>query len=284
MKITVIGSDGMLGQDMVIVAKTAGHIVSGIDINDADITKLDSISMALKNINPDIVINCAAYTAVDLCEEKTDIAYAVNADGVANIATVAKELDIPVVHISTDYVFDGESTQPYIETDKTNPQSVYGKSKLAGEERLMEITDKYYIMRIAWLFGEYGPNFVKTILKLAKERDSLKVVSDQFGSPTWTVDVCVQIIKVLENGEYGIYHSTSEGECSWFEFTSYILEKYGVKTELLPCATSEFPRPAPRPANSVLNNFNLIHSDINIMPDWRTAFDRYVESERSNAL
>lgn len=279
MKICIIGHKGMLGQDMMIEAQKENHDVVGVDIDEIDITKLDSVLEVIGKIEPDVIINCAAYTAVDLCEEKVDLAHAVNGAGPGNIGMVAKELNIKVVHISTDYVFDGDSKDAYIEDSLTNPKSVYGKSKLAGEQKLIAATDKFYILRIAWLYGEHGNNFVKTISNLAKDRDSLKVVNDQFGSPTWTVNVCSQILKILKSGDYGIYHATSEGACSWFDFTKYILESYKIECEVLPCTTDEFPRPAPRPAYSVLENGNLKKQKINIMPHWKEAFDKYVESE-----
>lgn len=279
MKICVIGHKGMLGQDMMIEAKKQNHDVVGVDIDEIDITDLESIKDVFSEVVPEVVINCAAYTAVDLCEEKAELAHSVNGDGPGNIGLAARDLGIEVVHISTDYVFDGESEESYLEDSPTAPKSVYGKSKLEGEQKLIAATEKHYILRIAWLYGEHGNNFVKTISKIAKEKDSIKVVDDQIGSPTWTVDVCKQILKIIASGEYGIYHATSEGACSWFEFTKYILNSYKIECEVLPCTTDEFPRPAPRPAYSVLENSNLKKQGINIMPQWKTAFDNYIESE-----
>lgn len=279
MKICIIGHKGMLGQDMMIEAQKENHEVIGVDIDEINITDKDSVETVLNSIKPDAVINCAAYTAVDLCEEKVDLAFSVNGDGPENIGLVANELDIPVVHISTDYVFNGKNKDPYTELSATSPESVYGKSKLSGEEKLIAATDKHYILRIAWLYGEHGNNFAKTISGLARDRDSLKVVNDQYGTPTWTVDVCRQIFKILKDGKYGIYHSTSEGSCSWFDFTKYIIDAYNISCEILPCTTEEFPRPAPRPAYSVLENCFAKEQGINVMPHWKEAFDNYVKSE-----
>jgi dTDP-4-dehydrorhamnose reductase len=277
MKICVIGAGGMLGQDMVKVIRKSKHTV--VSASGVDITYPSLIKRFLTTIKPRLIINCAAYTDVDGCEDSSKVsrAFKVNAEGPENLARAAKELDIPIVHISTDYVFDGRSKRPYTEGDPTNPLSVYGKSKLEGEERLKAVTDKFYILRVAWLYGKHGDNFVKTISNLAKDREVLKVVNDQFGSPTWTEDVCRQILTIIDKGDYGTYHTTSESSCSWFEFTKYIVESCGIDCDILPCTSGEYPRPAPRPAYSVLNNDLLKSQGINIMPQWEEGFDRFLE-------
>lgn len=286
MNITIIGCNGQLGYDMVSLCEADGNRVYGIDYPDIDITDRISTEIALKKSLPELIINCAAYTAVDDCERNQKEAIAVNAGGVANIAEVAKSLSIPMVQISTDYVFDGHKKSPYLESDKPNPQSVYGKSKLEGEKRLCAITEKHFLFRIAWLYGSHGKNFVKTIHSLGKEmhqkKRPLKVVNDQFGTPTYTKDICRQILKAFQTGIYGTYHCTSEGECSWYDFACYILNSFNIATEVIPCSTEEFPRPAQRPPYGVLENMHLKSLNINIMPHWQKAFDAFVSEVSSN--
>ena len=281
MKTLIIGCNGQLGHDMVSVFKTEGHLVQGIDIPDIDITNTSSVETALKQSNPDIIINCAAYTAVDDCENSKETAFSVNAEGIATIAQAAKSIDTPVVHFSTDYVFDGLKKSPYIESDTPNPHSVYGKSKLEGERELSRITDKHYIFRIAWLHGKHGNNFAKTIRRVAvqklKSNEPLKVVNDQFGTPTYTKSICKQILPVIATSNYGVYHCTNEGECTWFDFAKYITQSLNIDIEILPCTTAEFPRPAPRPPYSVLENNHLKSLGLNNMPHWKEAFQAFIE-------
>ena len=286
MKTIIIGCNGQLGYDMVSVFKTEGHMVQGIDLPDIDITDLTSVKTTIKKINPDIIINCAAYTAVDDCENNEETAFAVNAEGIANIANAAESIGAPVVHFSTDYVFDGLKKSPYIESDATNPQSVYGKSKLEGEHNLIKSTKKYFIFRISWLYGRHGNNFAKTIRKVAlqklKSNEPLKVVNDQFGTPTYTKSVCKQILSVIFTDNFGIYHCTNEGECTWFDFAKYITESFTINSEIIPCTTAEFPRPAPRPPYSVLENNCLKTSGLNNMPHWKDAFKVFIEEINEN--
>lgn len=288
MKILIIGCNGQLGYDMVLVCKKKGHTVFGIDLPEIDITNRTSVRNTIKKINPDTIINCAAYTAVDECENNQETAYAVNAEGVANIAHAANSINATVVHFSTDYVFDGLKSSPYIESDVTNPQSVYGKSKLEGEKQLLSITDKHFIFRIAWLYGNHGNNFVKTIHNLAlsklKKNQPLKVVNDQFGTPTYTKNICSQILSVIPTDNFGIYHCTNEGECIWFDFASYIAKHLKLNIEIIPCSTTEFPRPAPRPPYSVLENNHLKSLGLNCMPHWKEAFKAFIEEIEENGL
>jgi dTDP-4-dehydrorhamnose reductase len=283
LNIFVIGCNGQLGQDMMIALHKTTHSAQGLDFPNIDITKSDSVQDAFNIYKPDIVINCAAHALVDACETEAEKAYAINSTGVKNIALAAKITGAKVVHISTDYVFDGKKTTPYIETDATNPQSVYGKSKLAGEQELAANYERYFTFRIAWLYGTRGNNFLKTIRSIAEKRaasnEPLKVVNDQFGTPTYTVHVCQQILKVMETEHFGIYHSTSEGQCSWFDFASAIIKAYTIPVTVLPCTTKEFPRPAPRPAYSVLENQTLKQLGLNIMPQWEAGLREYMEEE-----
>ena len=288
MKLLVVGNKGMLGSDLVIAAREAGHEVSGIDFPEIDITRIESIHPVLKPGRFDAVINCAAYTAVDACEKEVERAFAVNAAGAGNLALAAEESGSIFVHYSTDYVFDGNGTRPYVETDPTNPATAYGKSKLKGERLVLARIERAFVFRIAWLYGLYGTNFVRTIRSFAEKNlvtgTPLMVVRDQHGSPTWTVDVCRQTLRMLETTSYGLYHATSEGACSWYDFTIEILKAADIDVQVVPCSTAEFtakfPRPAPRPLYSILENAGLKKLGLNLMPDWKKAFAAYRERER----
>lgn len=280
MKILIIGCNGMLGQDMVVTAKEAGHKVFCIDHPEIDITKPESVHHHVETVRPEAIVNCAAYTAVDLCETNRDIAFAVNGAGAGNIARAASGIGAKLVHISTDYVFDGKGPRPYVEDDPTGPASVYGQSKLEGEMQVVKNCTQSYILRIAWLYGKNGNNFVKTIrsigLKNAAEKKPLKVVNDQWGTPTWTVEVCRQVLKIIDTSHYGISHATNEGMCTWCDFAKTIIESANIPCEVVPCSTKEFPRPAPRPAYSVLENRNLKRLGLNVMQDWKEAFEEFL--------
>lgn len=279
MQILIIGCNGQLGTDMMTISKEQGHDVSGVDFPDIDITKENETYTIINSKSPDVIINCAAYTAVDACEENRDLAFSVNAEGTKNIALAAKKTGAKLVHISTDYVFDGCGNSPYIESDPTNPKSVYGQSKLLGEKNITDTIKNYFIFRIAWLYGAHGNNFVKTIRKIAlqkqKTQEPLSIVNDQYGTPTWTVDICHQILSVVDNGKYGLYHCTNEGSCTWYDFTVYILKKFNIDTKILPCTSEEFKRPAPRPAYAVLENTNLKSQGLNSMSNWKDAFENF---------
>lgn len=279
----IIGSKGQLGTDMVLLSKQAGYNVSEIDFPDIDITDPQMTQQCILKFKPDFIINCAAYTAVDNCETHQQQAFAVNAKGVQNIAVSAKKIDAVLIHISTDYVFDGKKTSPYLEDDKASPQTVYGKSKLEGEELIASHCDKFQIFRIAWLYGIHGNNFVKTIRSIAHkkmlENQPLTVVNDQFGTPTYTREVCAQVLKMIDQPHYGIFHCTNEGFCTWYDFASEIVKAAGIDVQLLPCTTEAFPRPAPRPLYSVLENAHLKKLDLNIMKNWKEAFQSFLIDE-----
>jgi dTDP-4-dehydrorhamnose reductase len=283
MKLLIVGCNGMLGTDMVIEAKKAGHDVRGIDFPQIDITKPQSVGEIVAEARPEAIINCAAYTAVDACETNAETAFAVNARGPTNLAAVASECGALLVHYSTDYVFDGKKTSPYVESDPTSPLTVYGRSKLEGERLAFECCERTIVLRIAWLYGMTGTNFVKTIrsaaLKKAASGEPLRVVNDQWGTPTWTVPVCLQTFALLTADQYGVYHATCEGACTWFDFTVEILRQAGITTAVEPCTTAEYPRPAPRPLFSVLENQRLKIVGLNRMPGWKEAFRGFVEAE-----
>jgi dTDP-4-dehydrorhamnose reductase len=274
MKILITGAYGMLGSDLREVLKNQELIVTGS--KDLDITDEEKVVEFVCENSPELVINAAAYTAVDDCETHYDDAYAVDAIGPKNLAIACNKLDIPLVHISTDYVFDGTKRTPLIEADKLGPQSAYGKTKLAGEEFIQENTDKYFILRTAWLYGLHGNNFVKTMLDLAENHDEITVVDDQVGSPTYSFDLAVAITNLLYSDKYGIYHVTNEGECSWYEFAKLIFELSNIDVKVVPVTTEEFPRPAPRPHYSVLNNKKWNSSGFVPMRTYQEALSEYL--------
>jgi len=284
MKVFVAGSDGMLASDLIPVLERSHCVIKG-DLPDFDVTYADSVSIRLHEVRPDAVINCAAYTAVDKAEEESDLAYAVNCKGVENLANACRQSGSRLIHISTDYVFDGKANRPYHEDDAPNPQNVYGKSKLAGEERIKEIMEDYLIVRTSWLYGRHGGNFVNTISSLAKERKALSVVFDQAGSPTYTKDLSVAIKKLLEKSASGIYHFSNEGVCSWYDFACEIVRQMEINNipfqvrKISPVLSGEFPKPAARPAYSVLDKTRYKKATSEEIPHWRDGLERYFRED-----
>jgi dTDP-4-dehydrorhamnose reductase len=255
MRILVTGAKGMLGTDLVCILEEKNHEVFATDIEELDITQLDSLNKMTEDISPDVIINCAAYTDVDNAEEEPEKAFLINGIGVRNLALVCKKLDIDLCHISTDYVFDGTKENPYTPDDLPNPINTYGKSKLAGENYIQEIWNKFYIIRTSWLYGKYGKNFVYTILNLAKKQKELRVVNDQIGSPTWTVTLSKAIAKIIQTQKYGIYHVTDKTEngISWYEFAKEIIRLSKFNAELIRMKTEQLLRLVRRPKYSVLD-------------------------------
>ena len=276
MKILIIGSNGMLGHDLVDVLDENHDLILTtskiLDITD----KQKTIDFIVDN-KPDIVINSAAYTYVDGCEENQDLAFSVNGEGVRNLALGCSEVDCPLVHVSTDYVFNGENTRPWVEDDEIGPISVYGKSKLKGEEAILEILDKFFIIRTAWLYGYNGKNFPKTMLELAENHSEITVVYDEVGSPTYTPDLAEAISKLIETDYYGIYHITNSESCSWCEFAKYIFEVAGKDVKVIPVTASEFARAAPRPSYSVLENKKWIDNGFEPLRSYKEAIKDYIE-------
>ncbi len=268
MKILVTGANGMLGQDLCPILEDVGAFVIETDVDTLDITKGDAVEQALTDIHPDMVIHCAAYTNVDKAEEELETAKLINVTGTENIAKICGKLDIPLVYISTDYVFDGTKTEPYAPDDTTNPLNNYGLTKLQGEEAVKKYCEKYYIARTSWLYGHYGKNFVETMISLAG-KDELKVVDDQIGCPTWTVELANGILKLLSK-PYGTYHVCGSGSTSWYGFAQEIFKQTGLNVNLKPCTTEEFPRPAKRPQYSVMANENICRN-------WQVALHDYLE-------
>lgn len=270
MKILVTGADGMLGQDLCPILEDCGHEVIETDLPEIDITKPDVILDVLSSEKPDAVIHCAAYTNVDKAEEDIETARLINKIGTKNVAEVCAKLDIPIVYISTDYVFDGKSDVPYLPNSLKNPINNYGLTKSEGEDEVRKLCEKYYIVRTSWLYGHHGKNFVETMLSLAN-KDELKVVDDQTGCPTWTVELSNGIAKILEeNKPYGIYHVCGSGSTTWYGFAKQIFEFSKLNVNLLPCKTEEFPRPAARPHYSVMNNDKICR-------DWKLALKDYLD-------
>ncbi len=273
--ILVTGSKGQLGTDVVSTLYKDYNIV-GLAKHALDITNLEASLNIVKDIKPHIIINCSAYTNVDKGEQDIDLAYRINAFGTKNLAIAALENNCKLVHISTDFIFDGEKNSPYIETDSPNPLNVYGKSKLLGEQFIQEINPQYYILRTSWLYGKNGNNFVKTMLHLTNENKIINVVHDQRGTPTYTKDLVQVIKKVIKTDAYGIYHASNEGSCTWFEFANEIFKLANIKNiQLLPITTEELSRPARRPFYSVLKNHMLeLNFDYRLRP-WEEALNQY---------
>ncbi len=268
MKVLVTGADGMLGQDLCPVLEDNGYDVIETDIHSLDITNIDEAEKVFKEEKPDIVIHCAAYTNVDKAEEDLETARLINKTGAENIAEASAKTDTAVVYISTDYVFDGAKKAPYLPYDKTNPLNNYGLTKLEGENAVKQYCQKYYIIRTSWLYGHHGKNFVETMLSM-KDSPELKVVDDQIGCPTWTMELADGIIKVLKEKPFGIYHVCGSGNTSWHGFAKEIFETAGLKVNLSPCKTEEFPRPAKRPEYSVMENNKICRN-------WKTALKDYL--------
>lgn len=277
MKVLIIGSEGMLGQDLVDILSRENE-VSTTTIDTLDITDIEKTVTTVKNINPDVVIHAAAFTDVDGSESNPDLAYKVNAIGTRNVAVACQETDSALVYICTDYVFDGTKGSSYKEYDQTKPLSVYGKTKHSGEIYIRDILNKFYIVRTAWLYGYNGPNFVTTMLNLAKKMDSISVVADQVGSPTYTVDLSKAIAELIKKPAYGIYHITNSDHCSWYEYAQEIFKIAEIEIEVKPVTTEEFGSPAPRPQYSVLDNYNWKMEGFPEIRSYKDALAEYIES------
>ena len=281
MKILITGANGMLAKSVRARLGKENELIC-TDVADLDITDEQAVMKFVQENKPEYIVNCAAFTAVDKAEEVYDLAEKINSDGPANLAKAAKAIDATLVHISTDYVFDGDLdvSKSYVEEDKVGPVTVYGKTKLHGEEQVKRNTDKYYIFRTAWLYGD-GNNFVRTMLKLGQEREEVSVVADQHGSPTYAEDLANIIGEAIEKKiPYGLYHSTNQGFTTWYEFTQKIYELAKVDCKIKPVTSEEFVRPAKRPKNSQLNKEKLLAQGITV-PTWEDGLKRYLDIELS---
>jgi dTDP-4-dehydrorhamnose reductase len=285
MKVILLGANGQLGKEF-------GNFLSekeDIDLysfshNELDILDLQKLVDKFQEISPNVVINCAAYTKVDQAEKEQTLAYQVNAIGAKNVSFASFKINAKVIYFSTDYVFDGIKGAPYNEFDKPNPISVYGKSKLLGETYTKEHNPNHLILRISWLYGINGSNFVKTIIRLAKEKGELRVVNDQVGTPTYALDLVKQTWKLIQEDSAGLYHSANIGQTTWFEFAKRIVEKLKLNAKVVPIKTEEFPSLAKRPKFSVLENYLLQLENKNIMRKWEKAFDDFVEKHKIEML
>lgn len=276
MKVLVTGVNGQLGHDVVNELEKRGIEAIGTDINDMDITDAESVNRVIKEASPDAVIHCAAYTAVDAAEDNEATCRRINVDGTQHIADVCKELDIKMIYISTDYVFGGQGVRPWEPEDEREPQSVYGQTKYEGELAVQNTLSKYFIVRIAWVFGINGKNFVKTMLKLSENHDRITVVNDQFGSPTYTFDLAKLLVDMVLTEKYGVYHATNEGICSWYDFACEIFKQAGIKMDVVPVTTAEYGAKANRPFNSRMSKEKLVENGFEKLPAWQDALKRYL--------
>jgi len=281
MNILVTGANGLLGFEVVNTLESSGHEVVATDVAEGfdhlDITEPLAISDMLSTVRPQWLVNCAAYTKVDDCEENTERAFLLNGRAPGLLARACEEHQASLLHISSDYVFDGMKDEPYSEDDKTNPLSVYGKSKLSGEVAVQEYMERFVIIRPQWLFGPHGPNFVDTILNKAKKGETLRVVNDQRGSPTYSKDLAKAIRYLIECNAQGIFHVCNRGSATWFDLAKKAVELSGLDTEVIPVGTESFPRPAKRPASSVLSTKRFSELTQRVMPPWQISLKDYIK-------
>ena len=280
MKVLVTGTKGQLGYDVVNELEKRGHTAVAVDIEEMDITDAVSVERVITEAEVEAVIHCAAYTAVDAAEDNVEICRRVNAEGTENIAKVCKKLDLKMIYISTDYVFDGEGERPWEPDDERHPLNVYGQTKYEGELAVEKYLEKYFIVRIAWVVGVNGKNFIKTMLKLSETHEGLNVVDDQVGSPTYTYDLAVLLVDMVESDKYGRYHATNEGLCTWYEFAKEIFRQAGVEVKVNPVTSDMFPAKAKRPKNSRMSKEKLDANGFHRLPTWQDALERYLSEIR----
>jgi len=271
-RLLVVGADGQLGSDVVRLLSPTVEVIARV-MDELDVTDRAALQREVEATRPDVVVNCAAYTAVDRAETEQDAAYRVNVLGARNVAQAAERCGARVVYFSTDYVFDGAASEPYDEDAPTGPLSVYGRTKLLGEQATRESNPDHLILRLAWLYGSTGHNFVRTVLRLAHEKDQLRIVDDQVGSPTFTEDVVHQLWTVIEEGCSGTYHCVNTGQASWYAFATHIVRRLGLSIPVVPIQTVDYPSPARRPAFSVLADYKFDLEQLNSMRPWEDALD-----------
>ncbi|MFC4103162.1 dTDP-4-dehydrorhamnose reductase [Paenibacillus xanthanilyticus] len=277
-KALVTGAQGQLGQDLVAALTKLGYEVKGCGRAELDITNYEETKAIIYGFRPDVIVHAAAYTKVDQAETDQETAYQVNAYGSRNLAVVAENAGAKLVYVSTDYVFNGQGTEPYDEFQPTMPINVYGRTKLAGEQFAQQFCSKHFIVRTSWVYGPNGANFVKTMLKLADERDTISVVSDQVGCPTFTHDLVDTICNLVETEKYGLYHVSNAGHCSWYEFAQAIFELAGKPVTVEPVGTDQFPRPAKRPSYSVFDHKALAYNGFPPMRHWKDALAEFIRN------
>ena len=283
MRVLVTGAAGMLARDLVPCLQMRGHDVLAPPEKDLDVTRLDAIKRWTSSASPEVIVNCAAYTKVDQAESEEHLASVINGLAVQNLCLACQEIGIPLVHFSTDYVFDGTKAGPYTIYDHPHPINAYGRTKLLGEEYVLWLLQKFYLVRTSWLFGIDGPNFVETMLKLARKQKQVSVVSDQRGCPTWTQHLSEAVFSLIESGRYGVYHATNSGPTTWFDYATEIFRLAETGTAVLPITTDQFPTAATRPKNSVLDPFPLPEVTGRDMPTWQEALRAYLE-ERARQI
>lgn len=281
MKVLVTGVKGQLGYDVVRRLNERGIENQGVDIDDFDLTDREQTLAAIRAYAPDVVVHCAAYTAVDRAEDNQELVYNINVNGTKYVAEACKELDAKMVYISTDYVFDGQGTRPWEPDDAHDPVNYYGLAKAQGEDAVTALLTKFFIVRISWVFGINGHNFVRTMLKLGAEKEQLTVVDDQIGSPTYTYDLAKVLVDMILTEKYGRYHVTNEGICSWNEFAAEIMRQGGRACEVLPIATADYPTRAKRPLNSRMSKAKLDENGFDRLPEWKDALARYMDELRA---
>ena len=286
MRVLVTGAKGQLGSDLLCELSNRNIDAIGIDIDDLDITDPEATKELIEKINADkkldAIIHCAAYTAVDAAEDNEALVTKINAEGTKNIAKVAKALDLSMMYISTDYVFDGEGERPWEPDDNRAPLNVYGMAKYKGELYVEELLEKYFIVRISWVFGLHGNNFIKTMIRLGKERGAVSVVNDQIGSPTYTPDLSRLLVDMIVSDKYGRYHATNEGLCSWYDFAVEIFKQAKLDVAVTPVSSDAFPVKAKRPHNSRMDKSKLTKNGFELLPSWQDALKRYL-SELENS-
>ncbi|ADU31928.1 dTDP-4-dehydrorhamnose reductase [Evansella cellulosilytica] len=283
MKILVTGFNGQLGFDVVRIGNENGMTMIGTGIEELDITDQTNVDTYVKKIKPDAIIHCAAYTAVDKAEDEKEQSWKVNVEGTKYLVDAAKKNEAKFIYISTDYVFNGEGENPYIETDQPDPVSYYGITKYEGEKVVRDSLEKWFIIRISWVFGINGNNFIKTMLRLSETNSQLNVVGDQYGSPTYTYDLAKLLIDMVKTEKYGIYHVTNEGFCSWYDFANEIFRQANKEVKVNSITTDKFPTKAKRPANSKMSKQKLVDNGFKSLPDWKNAVKHYL-NELSNEV
>ena len=282
MNVTIIGSNGQLGRDISSAFTAEGHSISNLTHQDMEVSSLESVRTSLGPFRPDVVINTAAFHNVEKCEAEPGMAFAINGIGARNLAQVTAETNAVLFHISTDYVFDGKKSAPYVEEDQPVPLNVYGNTKLSGEFFVRTMNPRHFVVRVSAIYGENpcrakgGLNFVELMLKLSKERDELRVVNDEFVTPTPTVQIAQQLVALSQSKDYGLYHATAEGSCSWYEFAAAIFELTKTRVRLEPARPGEFPAKVPRPKYSVLENKSLKAKSLNVFSHWREGLENYL--------
>lgn len=277
MKVLVTGANGQLGYDVIKELQKQNIECFGATRKEFDIVDFEATEKFITDYRPDVVIHCAAYTAVDKAEDEQELCYLVNTSATENIAQICKKIDAKMLYISTDYIFDGTKYGFYEVDDKPNPINIYGKTKLLGEQAVQKLLDKYFIVRISWVFGEQGNNFVKTMLRLGKEHKELNVVADQYGSPTYTADLAPLLIEMIKTNKYGIYHATNEGVCNWAEFAEEIFRIAGMNVKVNHITTAEYPTKAIRPLNSRLSKEKIVNIFLKLRT-WREALKIYINN------